>query len=66
MTDRDLFAYVLIAGIVALAASVIGVILGESGFAIPTALIGIGCMVGAVVLAIYEQRDKGDGRPRRN
>ncbi|MFG2071663.1 hypothetical protein SAMN05421874_12325 [Nonomuraea maritima] len=61
MTDRDLFTYVLIAGIVALVAAVLGVIFGAPGFSISTALIGIGFMVGAVALAIYEQRDKGDG-----
>ncbi|MEV0613485.1 hypothetical protein AB0I81_09180 [Nonomuraea sp. NPDC050404] len=64
MTDRDLFTYALVAGVVALAIAILGVLFGnvgrEPGFAISCALIGIGFMVGAVALAIFDQRDKGD------
>jgi hypothetical protein len=63
MTDRDLFSYALVAGVIALAIAILGVLFGnvarEPGFAIACALIGIGFMVGAVALAIFEQRDKG-------
>ncbi|MEV4073054.1 hypothetical protein ACGFJC_51990 [Nonomuraea fuscirosea] len=63
MTDRDLFAYALLAGTIALGVAILGVIFGdvarEPGFAVSCALIGIGFMVGAVALAIYERRDKG-------
>lgn len=58
MSDRDLFTYALLAGAFALAVAILGVVFGNVGFAISCALIGIGFMVGAVALAIYEQRNK--------
>jgi hypothetical protein len=62
LTDRDLFTYALVAGTIALAIAILGVVFGnmtsKPGFAISCALIGIGFMVGAVALAIFEQRDK--------
>jgi hypothetical protein len=59
VTERDLFAYALVAGGVSLAVAVLAVVFGGTAFASACALIGIGFMVGALALAVYEQRDKG-------
>ncbi|GAA3120751.1 hypothetical protein [Nonomuraea salmonea] len=46
-------------GGVSLAVAVLAVVFGGTAFASACALIGIGFMVGALALAVYEQRDKG-------
>ncbi|UBU13494.1 hypothetical protein [Nonomuraea gerenzanensis] len=67
MTDRDLFTYALVAGTIALAIAILSTIFGDvaraPGFAISSALIGIGFMLAAVALAIFERRDKGNSGP---
>jgi len=57
MTERGLFTYFLTTGAGCLVIGVLNAFFGANpGFAITFALAGIGFMVGAVALAVYDQR----------
>lgn len=68
MTDRDIFLGLLGAGLFSLLIAICCILFGEVQFrpnlAFAWAFVGIGFMISAVAMALYEQRAKAAEDPR--